>query len=482
MGEYLRPDVYVERKASGASPIQALGTSTGAFVGVALRGEVGVPTLVTSWTEYVNSFARGLDSPFVKSSDLAYAVYGFFQNGGGRCYITRVATATAKSATATQEVDGASFTALGEGAWANTKLSLKVTANEDDKSLFDISVIYNDEVVEVFEGLSNDMDSKEYYVEALSKSGYIRAKGGTLAVTEKLAFAGGVEGNTGLNDADYLGEKGLKAFDNVDEINIVAIPGQTSKAVLQGLVDYCSNRKTCFAVLDAPLGLEPDAMITFKKENLSGNYGAVYYPWGKVLDPLSTKGALRLVPPSGHVMGIYARTDVERGVYKAPAGTEATVKGFVELETKLTNGHVDLLNSNRVNCIMARKNQGIVVWGARVLTPHLDRVYVSDMRFDINLETSLYEGTQWTVFEPNNSALWNRITGAVKAFLYNYWADGALFGSTPDEAYFVKCDEELNPQEVRDAGKVICEVGVARNKPAEFVIFRISQKTNGSAS
>ena len=148
------------------------------------------------------------------------------------------------------------------------------------------------------------------------------------------------------------------------------------------------------------------------------------------------------------------------------------------MERGLSDGEVELLNAKAVNCIMSKPNKGIVVWGARLATPDKDRFYVSDMRLDIMIEGSLYEGTQWSIFEPNDEKLWGSLTAQVKAFLYNLWVDGALFGATPEEAYFVKCDEELNSQEVRDAGKVIIEVGYAKKKPAEFTIIRITQKAN----
>lgn len=478
MAEYLRPDVYVQREKSGAEPIQAVGTSTGAFVGTAQRGKVGTPTFVTSWTDYVNQFARGLSTPFVKSSDLAYAVYGFFQNGGGRAYIVRTATEECACAKVTQSTSGPTFTAKDEGTWAN-KLEIKVTANEDILTLYDFSIKLDGVEVEQFKALSKDPDHEDFYVDYINDaSNYITVKLGSteLAVTSgDLKLTGGNDGTTPL-PADYIGERGLQAFNTVEEINLVAVPGQTSKDVVQGVVDYCSGRGNCFAVLDAPLGATTTSALEFKK-SLGGNFGALYYPWGKVVDPIG-KGKQRLVPPSGHIMGVYARTDNERGVHKAPAGVEAQVKGFVDMERPLANGDVDLLNSTGVNCIVSKPNKGIVCWGARILTAHNDRFYVSDMRFDIALEQSLYKGTQWAVFEPNDHTLWGTITAQIKAFLYNQWVDGALFGSTPEEAYFVKCDEELNPQEIRDAGKLIVEIGYAKKKPAEFVILKLTQKTS----
>ena len=477
MASYLRPDVYVERVASGAEPIQTQGTAVAGFVGIARRGEIGEATLVTSWTEFTEKFSKGLDTPFMADSDLAYAVYGYFQNGGGTAFIVRTASETAERASVLIPAEnGIKIYAKDEGTWGN-KLSMKVTSTQENGvDVFNVEVSLDDEVVETFEGLTNDITDENYYLPIInSDSKFITVPAGGLQVGEGV-FSGGKDGIDDITDADFLGERGLKALDKVEAVRIVAIPGQTSKAVQQGILDYCSGRKDCFGIVDIGLGRTPTEALEDKAE-IGGSYGAVYYPWGKVVDPIG-KGKLRLTPPSGHIAGVYARTDSERGVYKAPAGTEAVVKGFVEMERGLSDGEVELLNAKAVNCIISKPNKGIVVWGARMATPDKDRFYVSDIRLDIMIEGSLYEGTQWSIFEPNDEKLWSSLTAQVKAFLYNLWVDGALFGATPEEAYFVKCDEELNSQEVRDAGKVIIEVGYAKKKPAEFTIIRITQKAN----
>lgn len=477
MASYLRPDVYVERVASGAEPIQTQGTAVAGFVGIARRGEIGEATLVTSWTEFTERFSKGLDTPFMADSDLAYAVYGYFQNGGGTAFIVRTASETAERASVLIPAEnGIEIYAKDEGTWGN-KLSMKVTSTQENGvDIFNVEVSLDDEVVETFEGLTNDITDENYYLPIInSDSKFITVPAGGLQVGEG-AFSGGKDGIDDITDADFLGERGLKALDKAEAVRIVAIPGQTSMAIQKGILDYCSGRKDCFGIVDIGLGRTPTEALEDKAE-IGGSYGAVYYPWGKVVDPIG-KGKLRLTPPSGHIAGVYARTDSERGVYKAPAGTEAVVKGFVEMERGLSDGEVELLNAKAVNCIMSKPNKGIVVWGARMATPDKDRFYVSDIRLDIMIEGSLYEGTQWSIFEPNDEKLWSSLTAQVKAFLYNLWVDGALFGATPEEAYFVKCDEELNSQEVRDAGKVIIEVGYAKKKPAEFTIIRITQKAN----
>lgn len=203
----------------------------------------------------------------------------------------------------------------------------------------------------------------------------------------------------------------------------------------------------------------------------------MYYPWGKVVDPLSKNGSLRACPPSGHVMGIFSRTDKDRGVHKAPAGEEAVVRGFVELCVKLTPNHVDLLNPKGINCIVAKPNKGIIVWGARSVNPDPAKRYVSDVRYDLMIKKSLYEGTQWAIFEPNDALLLDRVTTSLASFLDLQWRNGALLGNEPEQAYYVKCDEELNDDASRNSGMLIAEVGYAKKKPAEFVIIRIVQKS-----
>lgn len=472
MAEYLRPDVFVQRENTGAEPIQSQGTATAGFVGISRRGVIGVATLVTSWTDFVNKFAGGLDTPFMRNSDLAYAVYGYFQNGGGRAYVVRVASDTASKATIKVPAStGVEFSAKEEGTWGN-KLEVTVTGSTKN---YKVVVEYDGEQVEVFEGLSETSGDATYFFDVINEnSKFISVSStGTFGAGTGI-FVTGADGIDDIDDTDYTGTKGLEALSSASDVTIVAVPGQHT--IAQDIIDYCAGRGDCFGIVDLDMGLTTQEAVT-AKESIVGEYGAVYYPWGKVADPL-VAGKQRVVPPSGHIAGIYARTDRDRGVFKAPAGVDATVRGFTELETRLANGDIEVLNPLGVNCIVAKPNKGIVVWGARLASPNRDRAYVSDMRLDIAIEEALYEGTQWTIFEPNDEKLWGTVTAQIKAYLYGLWVEGALFGAEPAEAYFVKCDGELNTQEIRDAGKVIIEVGYAKKKPAEFTILKITQKAS----
>lgn len=205
-------------------------------------------------------------------------------------------------------------------------------------------------------------------------------------------------------------------------------------------------------------------------------YAALYYPWIKSFDMAS--GQTRLVPPSGHIAGVWARSDSERGVHKAPANE--VVRGAVDLEYQVTRGEQDLLNPIGVNCIRSFPGRGIRVWGARTLSSDPAWRYLNIRRYFNYLEESILIGTQWVVFEPNDHNLWARIRRNISAFLVNEWRSGALFGRRAEEAFYVKCDEETNPPESVDVGRVVCEIGIAPVKPAEFVIFRLAQFSNGS--
>jgi len=476
MAELLRPDVYVERVASGERPIATVGTSTGAFVGIAPRGEVGKAVLCSNWSEFIDNFSLGLDTPFMANSDLAYAVYGFFQNGGSRCYVTRVASDTAAKANIKVPAEtGIEFTAIDEGTWANTNLSVEVTANGATE--FDVTVKLGTTVVETFTGCSNTATADNYYdilINGVSK--YITVELlKTLAVGTGV-FAGGADGISDLVDADYLGDNGIESLDGID-VNLIAIPGQTSDSVLDGITAYCGSREDCFAILDAPMNKTVQEMVAVKENLNASDYGALYYPWIKVIDPLSSVGRLRLTPPSGHIMGVYARTDKKRGVHKAPAGDEATVLGVVELETPVGKSGIETLNPLGVNSIIAKPNIGIVIWGARTLSSDPKRRYVSDVRFDINVEVSCRRGTSWVVFEPNDEELWKRYKGSLESFLDSAWRNGMLKGAKKEEAYYVKCDSELNTTATIDAGKVIAEIAYAKKRPTEFVIIKIVQKS-----
>jgi uncharacterized protein len=401
MPVYLSPGVYVE-EVPGVPPITGVGTSTAAFIGEAdpavLNPDgsaftmpfrpgrpldpaapvpadfydlaaVNDPQLITSWAQFMTKFGDFQAGNNV----LAHAVYGFFNNGGTACFVTRVADA---------------------------------------------------------------------------------------AVVSQVQTA-------------------LRRLESIDEIAIVAVPGALDAGVQGAVIDHCENMKDRFAIID---GQRTTTITVAAIQGTVGDsdHAALYFPWLKVFDPVTkddpvTKGLI-FVPPSGHMAGIYSRVDAERGVHKAPANE--TPRGALGLEYQVSKNEQDLLNPDGIN-VIRNLNGNLRVWGARTLGGNANGEfkYINVRRLMLFLSESIDEGTQFVVFEPNNPALWQRITRSVTAFLTNVWRSGALFGLTPEEAFYVKCDETTNPPDVRELGQVVTEIGVAIVKPAEFVIFRITQLT-----
>jgi len=254
------------------------------------------------------------------------------------------------------------------------------------------------------------------------------------------------------------------------------------KTVQLTLINHCEGHGNRIAVLDSPPGMSPQQIKEWRSEvaMYDSPFAALYYPWIEVSNPVATNGDTEiLVPPSGHMAGIWARTDDTRGVWKAPANE--VIRGALNVEMNITKAEQGLLNPIGINCIRPFGTRGIRVWGARTLASSTDWTYINVRRLFNMVETTIMDGTEWAVFEPNDKKLWEGLKRTVAAFLRGLWRDGALFGATAEQAFYVKCDEETNPPESIDQGKVVVEVGIAPVKPAEFVIFRIAQIKETSA-
>ncbi len=294
-----------------------------------------------------------------------------------------------------------------------------------------------------------------------------------------LSLAGGSNGGAPTPDA-FLGtdggpgkRTGLQAFMENSNVSIMAIPGITTPEVQAGLVGFCENKKSCFAILDVPMDLKkPDEVAGFR-DMYDSTYAAIYHPWLQMYDA----GAKRsdFFPPSGSIAGIYARSDNERGVHKAPANE--VVRGCTGLSCNYNTGEQDILNPVGVNLIRAFPGRGIRVWGARTISSNGLWKYLNVRRLFIYVEESILANTNWVVFEPNSEALWARVKRTIETFLATCWRDGALAGTSPDQAFYVECGPTTMTQDDIDNGRLICEIGIAPVKPAEFVIFRITQKT-----
>ena len=520
MPSYLSPGVYVEEVASGSRPIEGVGTSVAAFVGLAPTGPLNEPTLVTNWTQYVAAFGDFTDGYY-----LAHSVYGFFNNGGSAAYVVRVggspagAAADAKSPAAVGASAAPAALPAGEPKQLGTftvtavapgDLSVEVADAEGEgpAERFKLIVKDGDRAVETFD-VTAKKGNRSYVVtqvkersklitvaEAAPSAQLARPENQTVALPSAPAAAPAVpaEEAGSAGPAQYLGDSadrtGFGGLEAVDEVSMVAVPDlmaayqrgaidlEAVKAVQLGLIAHCELMGDRVAIIDPPPGLNPRQIRVWRQETAGydSKYAALYYPWIKSFDPAS--GQARLIPPSGHVAGVWARNDSERGVHKAPANE--VVRGAVDLEIQITRGEQDLLNPIGVNCIRAFPGRGIRVWGARTLASDPAWRYLNVRRYFNYLEESILIGTQWVVFEPNDHALWARIRRNISAFLVNEWRAGALFGARPEEAFYVKCDDETNPPESVDVGRVVCEIGIAPVKPAEFVIFRLAQFSSGS--
>lgn len=271
---------------------------------------------------------------------------------------------------------------------------------------------------------------------------------------------------------------GLQAFQENDVVSVLAIPGVTAPEVQAALIGFCENRKSCFAILDVPMEHKKTNDVATFRDMYDSTYAAMYHPWLQMYDA----GAKRsdYFPPSGAMAGIYARSDNSRGVHKAPANE--VVRGCTGLSCNYNTGEQDILNPVGVNLIRALPGQGIRVWGARTISSNGLWKYINVRRLFIYIEESIRVNTNWVVFEPNSETLWNRVIRTISTFLATCWRDGALAGSSPDQAFFVECGPTTMTQDDIDNGRLICQIGIAPVKPAEFVIFRITQKTASGES
>lgn len=302
-------------------------------------------------------------------------------------------------------------------------------------------------------------------------------------------MSGGSDDLANINDNTYIGapaddpedRTGIYALENIDDISIVAVPGRTSQDVQNALINHCELMRYRFAVLDAEEGAKLKAVQT-QRQNYDTTRAALYYPWMVIGDVFGRNGDVRYIPNSGHVVGIYARSDTQRGVHKAPANE--VILGIRDLQVRLTKGEQDILNPKHINCLRDFRdmNRGLRVWGARTLSSDPEWKYINVRRLLLFIEKSVERGMQWAVFEPNAEPLWQTVKRSITNFLVSVWRDGALEGTKQEEAFFVDVGLTTMTQSDIDNGRLIVRVGVAPVKPAEFVIIRISQKTREATS
>lgn len=515
MPEYKAPGVYVEEVERGPKPIEGVSTSVAGFVGVTERGPTE-PELVTSFADYQRTFGGfetvGEWTNLEYETSLPYAVDGYFRNGGRQAWIARVVPAdwiaddSPASATLEDSEGDPVLTAraAGVGWWGNNvaidigaassgateRFNLRIGYWRDPEDLNREWDVLTDPAEEgqpdheeVYENLAADRTERNYYETVVNESSTLvdltpgdsteRPVDGVTALTLGTDPA---DENTGAGD--YTGDAvanqraGLQRFEEVDDITMVIVPDENQHSISGDVVDHCENQEDRIAILNA---MEGANLESFPSDKRRSEYAALYHPWLTVRDP-ETEVEIS-VPPGGHIAGIYARSDAEHGVHKAPANE--VVRGIRGLNATITQGEQESLNPEGVNCIRDFRGRGSLVWGARTTSDDPSWKYVNVRRLFLYVEESIDEGTQWVVFEPNDEELWARVRQTVSNFLTGVWEDGALMGTTPDDAFYVKCDRTTMTQNHIDNGQLICEIGIAPVKPAEFVVFRISQTTAG---
>ncbi|ROR97612.1 hypothetical protein EDD28_2213 [Salana multivorans] len=521
MPTYLSPGVYVEEVEAGSRPIEGVGTSVAAFVGLAEKGPINTPTLVSNWTQFVDTFGD-----FVPGSYLAHAVYGYYLNGGSNCYVVRIGSAAEPTPKAVGGGSGRAAKQIAPGPAQAMVGALRITAQDSSGKPKKITVEVSDaggdspsddqfklvisvdgKEAETFDNVTTkkgennvatkvNAHSKVVVIEetAAGSAALMKPdKGSTELVTPPVEEP--APSSAELGAQDYIGDAsartGFSGLEAIDDITMVSVPDlvaaleqgaidrETFKAVQLAMIAHCELMGDRMAILDPPPGLSAQQIKDWRVDEAGydSKYATLYWPEIKVFDPASATNIY--VPPSGHMAGIWARSDGERGVHKAPANE--VIRGAIDLKTQITRAEHDLLNPVGINCNRAFPGRGIRVWGARTLSSDPAWRYINVRRLFNYLEESILVGTQWVVFEPNDDALWARIRRTINAFLVNEWRKGALFGTQPAEAFYVQCDRETNPAEAIDAGQVTCRIGVAPVKPAEFVIFQLAQFSGGTS-
>jgi phage tail sheath protein FI len=539
MPEYLAPGVYTEEISTGPVPIEGVSTSTAGFVGLTERGPTTV-RLVTSLRDFQRWYGGPLEPSTPTGSYLPFAVKGFFDNGGQRLFVARVTGANAAASNVplpAPQGDALLLEAIGPGnlddrmfvrVLPGTQLRQAALAAPPtpDPTRFRLQVMYfstpppvippvdpfdpgelrnpDRRVPDEFEdwdNLTSDPLSGDYVVTALRNSQLVTVAQDTTpgqpAAAAWTAMANGADGDD-VTAVEFTGTElppsGLNALRQVDEISLLCVPDEVNGRLPQQvrdeirnqLVMQCEDLKDRFAVLQVDQG---EGRVDTILPPATTSYAAIYYPWLRVLD--SRTNDTVLVPPGGHVVGIYARTDIERGVHKAPANVE--VRGMMTrdlpgnrkpLEFLVNKRQHDILNPRGVNVVrdFRADRRGIRVWGARTMSADAQWKYVNVRRLFIFVEESIDEGVQWVVFEPNSEPTWDRVRRSISNFLDSVWRSGALMGSLPEEAFYVRCDRSTMTQQEIDTGQLVCYIGMAPVKPAEFVVLRYSQKTADAES
>ncbi|MEH1867435.1 MAG: phage tail sheath C-terminal domain-containing protein [Nostoc sp.] len=559
MPEYLTPGVYFEFQDAAPPVIRRIRTDIAGFVGLAERGPLNQAVQIDSWRHFQAKFGN-----FLPYSFLAYAVKGFFENGGRTCFIVRIAGVTATKASlvlkSSNNTDILRVTADNEGIWGN-KIAIALTQVRPSKLSFSITVIRDRREREIFSNLSLNPDDQRYFVRLINQGDDRTARSQWVQVedllppatiftanllpnaiqsklTNQIGFLiDGQDGVTSLTPNDFIGtldplasdHQGLSVLDGVDAVGIVCLPDIHIRPVLvpdappvtepsldpclptswelpaakpkifptleqpplfsqaqiftiqRVLVEHCERHQDRVAILDAVLRSGSEQSLNLveilewrSRFDSERGFAALYYPWVRVVDPLKLRGnPVRTIPPCGHIAGLYARSDFTVGVHKSPANGE--LFWAEDVTVAINDDQQAILNPEGINCVRAFPGRGIRVYGARTISSNPDWRYINVRRLMSMIEEAVDESSQWAVFEPHDLNLRRSLILSISGFLETIWRQGALAGSSPEEAFYIKCDDTNNPPEIVNQGKIITDIGVAPTHPAEFIVFRVGR-------
>lgn len=503
MTTYLSPGIYI-KETDFSFYVKQISTSTAAMVGVAEKGPINKPALVTSWEQFVHKFGS-----YTNDGYLAYAARSFFDNGGTVLYVTRIAhltnvmdrySLTAQSSAITLQnrettpADTLTVHAINQGSWGD-QLSVTIEdGTQDPVNGFNLIVKDKDEIVEVFKDLSMDEAVASHVEQVINeRSDFILVQdlapaSGTATdrpAAGSYALTGGNNGLTGLVDGDYIGDPsqhtGIYSFDEIDALNMLMIPGVTSAPVITAGVSYAEGRKDLMLIADVPIHLEPMEAVDFRKGQgmyshaaFNSSYAALYYPWLAISDPVNSKK--RLIPPCGAVAGCYARSDQKTHVWYAPAGIDrGRIFNALSVGYKTSRGERDVLYPEGINVIAVFPDTGINIWGQRTLQSQpsaVDRVNVR--RLMMFMEEAIAESSRFVVFEPNHPQTWRALERLVNPFLQDIKEKGGLYD------YAFQCNEETNTPVVIDRNEMIARVFVKPTKTAEFIELNFVLTSTGA--
>jgi len=509
------PGIYIEEVPTGLKTIVGVATSITAFIGQAKKGPVNEPITISSFGDYDRQFG-GL---WLKST-MSYAVRDFFNNGGSQAIIVRLINGATKAWYEIPTPDPSKklrVEAPSPGSWGNT-LSISVnhdTQNASDTTLFNLTVTELNGPTEIFLNVSVQTSNPSYLPAVLEKKSRlirVKKKGNTYECPDirpnrtpansPITIYKPNSGSDGLDlvNTQYatgqnleVNTEGIYALEKADLFNLLCIPPYSSSTdigadVLAKAAEYCKKRRA-FLIVDSPSTWTTKLIAQTEFSDTINPYpgiidihsinAAIYFPRLKQPNPLRDNLIEEFVP-CGAIAGIFARTDAQRGVWKAPAGVEATIRGVSEFSVSLTDRENGELNPLGINCLRTFPQIGNVVWGSRTLAGAnnlgSEWKYIPIRRTALYIEESLYRGLEWVVFEPNDEALWSQIRSMVEVFLNNLFRQGAFQGATSKEAYFVRCDTQTMTQSDINLGIINIQVGFAPVKPAEFVILKIQLK------